>query len=572
MLLYPNLAVEAIGAGGGVGPGHGHAAGGIGEDGVEAPAGVVALRAGEVYRPGDAGAWLAGQATPAGGGQQMVFCRPVALLPVLRRRSGAVYADGWLADHVRLGVLEQLLPAGLIEALVATVPGVRDALRRRVMSAALTVRFVLALALWPDADYVEVMRRLVGDLPVLPWARPWAPPCSRVISKWRARVPAVLFERLFWAVAGPLCDQREPGAYVNGLLVCALDGFMCDLPATAANREYFGSAGGKNNAGPFPQLRAVIMVGCRSRGTLAAAAGPARVGEQTLSKALVNAHPEAFGEGRLVVMDRNFPGYRLIEAIRTAGAQVLIRIKAGIALPVVRVLPDGSYLTFLYDRRRQACMMLRVVEYNVSVPGREEVSETFTLATSLLDPDQWTPAQLRDAYPLRWSGAETAIGQNKSAITDAGPSRGPMLRAQSPEQVRQELWAWLVTSQLVRAAAAQAAARANTGKVRLGRPSQPRDLAADPVACREIGFTNTRRAVAATVWRTTAPTLRALAAQAEATAVTILSDLLQLDRQRFKARRVKWWPDFPHTSHTVPTHPGPATINPFPLTDRPDTS
>ncbi|HET7040166.1 MAG TPA: IS4 family transposase [Gemmatimonadales bacterium] len=415
-----------------------------------------------------------------------------------RRRSGAVVAAGWLPDHVRLGVLEDLLPAGVIDRLVAAVAGVRDAQRRRVMSAALTVRFVLALALWPEADYVQVMRRLVGDLPDLPWERGWQVPGSRVISDWRARVPAALFEHLFWAVAGPLADDGEPGLYVNGLLVCALDGLMLDLPDTDANRAWFGSAGRADNAGPFPQLRAVIMVACQTRGALAAAVGPARRGEQTLTKRMVSAHPQAFAAGRLIIMDRNFPGYRLIEAIRTAGAHVLIRIKAGIALPVVRVLPDGSYLTYLFDRRRQACMMLRVVEFNVTVPGRDQVSETFTLATSLLDETEWTSADLRAAYPLRWSGAETTIGQNKSAITDAGPSRGPMLRACAPEQIVQEFWAWLVTTQLIRAAGAHAAAAANTGQVRLGLPSRPRDVTTHPVTCREIGFTTTRRTVAAT--------------------------------------------------------------------------
>src|SRR5262249_4915670 len=208
----------------------------------------------------------------------------------------------------------------------------------------------------------------------------------------------------------------------------------------------------KANTGPFPQLRAVLMVACGSRGALAAAVGPTRHGEQTLTRRLVAAHPDAFGPGRLIILDRNFPGYRLIEAIPTAGPHALIRIKAGIKLPVVRTASDGSYLTYITDRRRGVCMMLRVVEYNVTVPGRDGPSETFTLATSLLDEAQWPAEDLRAAYPLRWSGAETTIGQNKSAITDAGPSRGPMLRARAPEQVLQEFWAWLTTTQPSRAA------------------------------------------------------------------------------------------------------------------------
>src|SRR6266581_1823152 len=84
------------------------------------PAGVVALRAADLHQPGGAGAWL-----------------PTAAAAVV----------GWLPDHVRLGILEDLLPPGLIDQLITEVPGVRDT-QRRVMSAALTVRLVLALALW----------------------------------------------------------------------------------------------------------------------------------------------------------------------------------------------------------------------------------------------------------------------------------------------------------------------------------------------------------------------------------------------------------------------------------------
>src|SRR5260370_36482374 len=145
------------------------------------------------------------------------------------------------------------------------------------------------------------MRRRVGAVPALPWDGDWPVPSSGVICDWRARIPAVLFERLSQTVAGALADQREPGMYVNGLLVCALDGLMVDLPDTPANRARFGSAGGKDNTGPFPQLRAVIMVACRTRGALAAAVGPTRRGEQTLTRGLVKAQPDAVGPGRLII-------------------------------------------------------------------------------------------------------------------------------------------------------------------------------------------------------------------------------------------------------------------------------
>ncbi len=217
MPLYPTAGLDATSHAGGL-PESGQPPARVPDAGV--PAGVVALRPADLYQPGGAGAWLSTAAPAVVGGEHLVWCRPVAVAPVRRRRDGSVAVVGWLPDHVRLGILEDLLPPGLIDQLIAKVPGVHDTQRRRVMSAALTVRLILALALWPDADCVEVLRRLVGDLPDLPWERGWQVPSSRVISDWRTRVPAALFHKLFWVVAGPLADQRESPLPTSHQLGC----------------------------------------------------------------------------------------------------------------------------------------------------------------------------------------------------------------------------------------------------------------------------------------------------------------------------------------------------------------
>ena len=62
--------------------------------------------------------------------------------------------------------------------------------------------------------------------------------------------------------------------------------------------------------------------------------GPCCDGEQTLTRRLVKARPGLFGAGRLILMDRNFPGFALIKAIREQGAHLLMRIKSDIALPL----------------------------------------------------------------------------------------------------------------------------------------------------------------------------------------------------------------------------------------------
>ena len=81
-------------------------------------------------------------------------------------------------------------------------------------------------------------------------------------------------------------------------------------------------------------------------------------------------------------------------------------------------------------------------------------------------------------YPQRWSASETTIGQNKTLVTDAGPSRGSILRSGEPDLVLQEFYAWLTAGQLVRKAVYDTAAQA----------------AGKPVETAQVSFTATRHA------------------------------------------------------------------------------
>jgi hypothetical protein len=151
---------------------------------------MVAVRPCDVAYSGPAGDGGRGALLVAGeralpvSGEPLVFLAAVACAPAVVGRDGRVRAGGWLPDHVRLGLLEHHLDAGVIEQLVvaAVAAGrVKAGQRRRVMSLELVMRFVVAMTLMPDACYREVMARLVGLLPQVPWARPWRVPGSKVM-------------------------------------------------------------------------------------------------------------------------------------------------------------------------------------------------------------------------------------------------------------------------------------------------------------------------------------------------------------------------------------------------------
>jgi hypothetical protein len=407
------------------------------------------------------------------------------------------------------------------------------------MSLPLTARFVLAMTLLPEASYTEVMARLVGVLPRVPWKQAWRLPGAKVVTRWRRRLGLAMIRQLFAEVVG-LIDPRPDWC---GLVVGAVDGFHTRVADTRANRERFGSVGTSDDSAGFPQLQSVIVTAARCRATLAAAVDAAGTGEQTLLMRLVKAHPEVFCAGRVFCMDRNFPGHLLIDAIRECGAHLVMRIKSGITLTLIEWLPDGSYLAWLGKEHPRK---VRVVEYDVDVPGG--VSELFCLATTLLDEKKYPAEAIAQVYPKRWTASETTIGENKTLVTDAGPSRGPILRSGEPDLVLQEFYAWLTAAQLVRKAAHAATAHATRRPVDTG----------------QVSFTATRHEVTRSITQTlvTATTsLDALAGAAEQASRAVLTRLITPRRDRHSDRKRKHQPRFPHSKQTTPTIRGKTTVN-----------
>jgi hypothetical protein len=253
-----------------------------------------------------------------------------------------------------------------------------------------------------------------------------------------------------------------------GMPVNAADGMLVNLADTAENREYFGTTGTGDGSSPFPQLRIVALTARADRAILGAAMGKAAGGEQTLLKILASEQPGLFAH-QVTMFDRNFPGYDLILAVLLAGGHVIARVKGGITLPFQDTpdkgwLPDGSRVSWLNapSGKKEDRLPVRVAEYSVLVtgPDGEEVSETCTLVTTLLDHEAVPAAALRGGYPHRWTASETTFGENKATITGAGNrTSGPVLRSGSPGLVLQEAWAWLAGTQLIRAGGRHAAQR-----------------------------------------------------------------------------------------------------------------
>jgi hypothetical protein len=373
--------------------------------------------------------------------------------------------DGGLEDRISVGVLGQAFPRELVDEVIDAA-GAREQ-RRRVLPAWLTLYFTLALALFMDRGAARVMRKLAG---VLAWAERGVTvtvPSEEALSNARSRLGPGPLRLLFEKVAGPVAAPGAPGAFWRGLRLVSLDGTTLDAQDEEANWQRFGgpatkTAAGKRLRGAFPQVRLLALAECGTRALIAAVHGAYGTGEKTLARELI----AKLGAGMLCLADRNFACWELWHDAAATGAQLLWRIGASFSLPVVEVLPDGTYLSRLKAPRHlrkdgAADITVRVIEYRLE-DEQGNVTETFTLITTLLDPVAAPARELAELYRARWE-IETALGSLKTQLKGAGI----VLRSKTPDGVIQEIWALLCAYHAVRDLISAAAAMAGKDPLRI---------------------------------------------------------------------------------------------------------
>jgi Transposase DDE domain len=203
--------------------------------------------------------------------------------------------------------------------------------------------------------------------------------------------------------------------------------------------EAFGRPGSGRGEGGFPQVRVAALAECGTHAVFAAQTGPLATHETTLARRLFT-HLRA---GMLLLADRGFVGFDLWTEATATGADLLWRVKTNMVLPVLRLLPDGSYLSQIVaagDRKRANPTTVRVVEYTLAA-----TDTVYRLITTIVDPQQAPAVELAALYAQRWE-FETALDEVKTH--QRGP--GMVLRSRHPEGVRQEVYGFLLVHYAIR--------------------------------------------------------------------------------------------------------------------------
>jgi hypothetical protein len=180
----------------------------------------------------------------------------------------------------------------------------------------------------------------------------------------------------------------------------------------------------------------------------------------TSEQALFDQIVTYLGPGMLNLADRNFFSMARWLAAAATGAQLAWRVKNGArSLPakLIRVLSDGSSLVRLRESngmlaaRRAAAgesslprlpdTTARLVEFDLVVT--DETGKTrrsrFRVLTTLTDHDAYPAQQIAAVYAERW---QVELAYYRIKVTLRGP--GVVLRGQTPDLARQEIWGLLI--------------------------------------------------------------------------------------------------------------------------------
>ncbi len=359
-----------------------------------------------------------------------------------------------ITDYISLGVISKSFPKEKIVAVLERTG--KASLRQRELPAHVVVYYVIALTLFMQVSYGEVLRCLLEGLSWLTGpGTPVKVTGKSGISQARSRLGAEPLRALHDEIVRPIAVPGTRGACYRRWRVVSLDGSTLEAADTAANRQAFGPPRVRPGDGAYPKLRFVSLVECGTHVLFGTAMGDYATGEVTLARHVI----ASLRADMLCLCDRLFFGFALWAQARATGAELLWRVKSNVRLPCSQRFDDGSYLSRIdlslqHRRKTKGAITVRVIEYTLAgVPGAEP---PYRLVTSLLDPKQAPALELAALYQQRWE-IETAFDELKTHLR----GRAIVLRSKTPDLVRQEFYGLLLAHFAIRGLMHEAALKAD---------------------------------------------------------------------------------------------------------------
>ena len=279
--------------------------------------------------------------------------------------------------------------------------------------------------------------------------------------KARAKLPEALLRRLTLQVGSAVEAQAADAWRWHGRRVLLADGLEVSMPDTPANQQEYPQLRNQKPGLGFPRLRLVVLLAFATACLIGAAMGPCKgkgSGETERFRDLLG----LLVAGDVVVADRYYCTWWIVALLQQRGVEVCFRLhhlrhcdfrkgrRLGAGDHVAswpkpdrpKWMDEGTYAAL------PASLAVREVRVLVNTPGCRV--RCFIAATTLLDAERVSAAEVGDLYHRRWH-VELDIRAIKATL------KMDILSCKTPAMIRREVWAHLLAYNLTRKVLAQAA-------------------------------------------------------------------------------------------------------------------
>jgi len=365
-----------------------------------------------------------------------------------------------ITDYISLGVVAKNFPRNMVEKILSQTGRKSD--RQRDLPAHVVVYYIIALALYMQTSYREVLRCLLEGVQWLRSEEIEPKVATRSsISQARIRLGWEPLQQLHDEVVRPIATENTQGAWFRHWRLVSIDGSTLDVPDEAANREAFPKQESSRGEVAFPQVRFVGLVENGTHVIFGSRLAARDVSEVKVAEEVL----PMLKPDMLCLADRGFMGYKLWTLAKSTGADLVWRVRKDFLFPREKELPDGSFLSTFYpsplDRRlNRNGMPIRIIEYTLE--GIPDAEPSYRLATTIMDFEQAPAKELAALYPERWE-IESAFDELKTHLR----GRQITLRSKTPDLIRQEFYGLMMAHFAIRGLMHEAALKEDVDPDRL---------------------------------------------------------------------------------------------------------
>jgi putative transposase len=310
-------------------------------------------------------------------------------------------------------------------------------------------------------------------------------PCSSDTGAYcraRAKLSVVVLRRLATDVASG-CETRVPSEWLwKGRHVYLADGTAVSMPDTQDNQRAYPQSNTQAEGVGFPIARMLFLFSLATAMVKDMAMGPYQ-GKKTGETALLRELFGCLGRGDIILGDRYFCSYFMIAMLKELGVDAVFRLHQRRKYDFRRGqrLGDGDHLVEWFKPARPKWMdeetyeqlpdslRIREVQVRVEQPGFRV--QSLVVATTLVDAESYRKDDIAELYHRRWL-VELDI---RSLKVTMGMD---VLRCQSAEMVRREIWTCLLAYNLIRQTMLEAALTAELSPRQLSFTAALQRLAA----------------------------------------------------------------------------------------------